>query len=131
MGTHKDLKVWQLSIDLVEKVYKITNCFPKEEMYGLTSQMRRCAVSVPSNIAEGAARKTKNEYLQFLYISLGSLSELETQIEISKRLKFFNDSQVEELVEKIRRMLLNLVGYLKNTRQPVSAQTLQHSNAPT
>ena len=131
MGTHKDLKVWQLSIDLVEKVYKITNCFPKEEMYGLTSQMRRCAVSVPSNIAEGAARKTKNEYLQFLYVSLGSLSELETQIEISKRLKYLNDPPVEELVEKIRRMLLNLVGYLKNPRQSYNARTVQRSNALT
>jgi four helix bundle protein len=130
VGTHKDLKVWQFSMDLVEKVYQNTNGFPKEEVYGLTSQMRRCAVSVPSNIAEGAARKTKNEYIQFIYISLGSLSELETQIEIAKRLNYLKETELDDFVEKIRRMLLNLVGYLKNPKQ-LAARTSQRSNAPT
>jgi four helix bundle protein len=78
--THKNLKIWQNSIHLVIEVYNLTRAFPKEELYGLSSQMRRAAISVPSNIAEGAARKNKTEYLQFLYISLGSLSELETQL---------------------------------------------------
>ena len=76
MQTHKDLDVCKLGIDLVERVYKETKNFPKEEQFGLVSQMRRAAVSVPSNIAEGAARKGNAEFLQFLYISLGSLSEL-------------------------------------------------------
>jgi len=76
---HKDLDVWKRSMDLVQLIYEYTKLFPKEEMYGLTSQMRRAAVSIPSNIAEGAARKGDKEFIQFLMLSLGSLSELETQ----------------------------------------------------
>ena len=68
MGTHKDLEIWQLSIDMVESIYKISRTFPKEELYGLTSQIRRASVSVPSNIAEGAARKSKAEYIQFFVL---------------------------------------------------------------
>jgi four helix bundle protein len=75
---HKDLDVWKRSMDLVVKVYQITKLFPDTEKYGLSSQMRRAAVSIPSNIAEGAARKGDKEFIQFLYISIGSLSELET-----------------------------------------------------
>jgi four helix bundle protein len=88
---HKDLEVWKKGIDFVESIYKVTAQFPKEEIYGLTSQMRRAAVSIPSNIAEGAARNGKKEFVQFLYIALGSLSELETQIIIAKRLAYFHD----------------------------------------
>ncbi|MFV8360212.1 four helix bundle protein [Flavobacterium sp. LS1P3] len=75
---HKDLDVWKRSMDLVVKVYQITKLFPDTEKYGLSSQMRRAAVSIPSNITEGAARKGDKEFIQFLYISIGSLSELET-----------------------------------------------------
>jgi four helix bundle protein len=85
-STHKDLDVWKLGIDLVEQVYKLTATFPKEELYGLVSQIRRAAVSIPANIAEGAARQSQKEYVQFLYIGLSSLSELETHLEIAKRL---------------------------------------------
>ena len=81
---HKKLDVWKYSMDLVVHVYKITSNFPKSEVYGLTSQMRRCAVSVPSNIAEGAARNSNKEYNRFLAIALGSLSELETQLLIAE-----------------------------------------------
>ena len=117
MSTHKDLEVWQLSIDLVESVYKVTNSFPKAELYGLTSQMRRAAVSIPSNISEGAARKGNKEYLQFLYIALGSLSELETQLLISVRLGFSIDhSESTKLIETIRKKLLNLIKYLKTLK---------------
>ena len=77
--THKDLDVWNDAMELVTNIYKLTKSFPKDELYGLTSQMRRSAVSVPSNIAEGAARKNKAEFIQFLHIALGSSSELETQ----------------------------------------------------
>jgi len=90
LATHKDLDVWKLSMELVEKVYAVTKSFPKEEQYVLSSQIRRSAISVPSNIAEGAARKGNKENLQFLYISLGSLSELETQILISKRINILD-----------------------------------------
>ena len=84
---HKKLKVWQLGMEIVMDVYKLTESFPEREKYGLTSQMRRCAVSIPSNIAEGAARNTKKEFVNFLHIAQGSLAELETQLEISLRLK--------------------------------------------
>lgn len=88
---HKDLDVWKKSMDIVESIYKDTTRFPKEEIYGLTAQMRRAAVSIPSNIAEGAARNGKKEFVQFLYIALGSLSELETQIIIAKRLDYIHE----------------------------------------
>jgi four helix bundle protein len=113
--THKDLEIWNLGIDLVEYVYKITAGFPKEEQFGLTSQMRRCAVSIPSNIAEGAARQSLKEYIHFLYISLGSLSEIETHFEISRRLALVNDAEiVSEKIEKIRRKLLNFIKHVKS-----------------
>lgn len=76
MKTHKDLDVWKLSVELVLDIYKITKNFPKEEIYGLTSQIRRSAISIPSNIAEGAGRNSKKEYVHFLYNSLGSLSKI-------------------------------------------------------
>jgi len=78
MKTHKDLEVWKISIEMVTNIYKITRIFPKEEIYGLTNQMRRAAVSVPSNIAEGSGRNSNKEFVQFLYYAVGSLSELET-----------------------------------------------------
>ena len=86
--TYKDLIVWQKGMDLVVEIYRITEVFPKSELYGLVSQMRRCAISIPSNIAEGRRRGTKKDFRQFLIISFGSGSELETQIEIVKRLSF-------------------------------------------
>ena len=85
--THKDLDVWKKSMDLVEEVYRLTKGFPDSEKYGLINQIRRCAISVPSNIAEGSARNTSKETTQFCYIALGSLAELETQLLIAERLK--------------------------------------------
>lgn len=100
MESHKDLKVWQESMNLVVEIYKITNHFPKEELYALTSQMKRSALSIPSNIAEGAGRNGKAEYCRYLYIALGSAIELETQIEIAYRLNFI--SNIKDLDLKIR-----------------------------
>ena len=96
---HKDLEVWKKSMDLVSNIYKITESFPNKELYGLTNQIRRAAVSIPSNIAEGAARNSKKEFIQFLYIALGSLSELETQIIIANRLEYLKnlDTLLEDL----------------------------------
>lgn len=110
---HKDLDIWKLGIDLVEMIYKLTKKYPKEEIYGLTTQIRRAAISVPSNIAEGAARKSKPEFLQFLYVSLGSLSELETQLIISYRLGYLQSDDIFETVEKLRRKLLNYIKFIK------------------
>ena len=85
---HKDLDVWKESVLFAKEVYLLTNSFPKEELYGITSQIRRSVVSVPSNIAEGAARSSDKEFIQFLYISLGSLTEAETQLILSHDLGF-------------------------------------------
>ncbi len=112
MKTHKDLIVWNKSMDLVIKTYEKSGRFPSEEKFGLTSQMRRAAVSIPSNIAEGAARNSTKEYIRFLYISLGSLSELETQFLISNRLGYLNEFFEGTIIE-IRKMLLSLIKSLK------------------
>ena len=114
MKTHKDLDIWKRGIGFVEQIYKGTNKFPREELYGLTSQIRRSSVSYPSNIAEGAARFSKKEFIHSLYISLGSLSEVETQLIIAEKLKFLNASKLLKEVEALRRMTLNFIKYLKS-----------------
>src|SRR5690606_15035286 len=104
MKTHKDLDVWKLSVELVLDIYKITKNFPKEEIYGLTSQIRRSAISIPSNIAEGAGRNSKKEYVHFLYNSMGSLSELETQLMIAEKIGYLVSSKVFDDITIIRKM---------------------------
>ena len=109
MKGHHELTVWQRSIDYATKIYRITEGFPKDELYALTSQMRRCAVSVPSNIAEGAARNSKREFKQFLSIAQGSVAELETQIIIAGKLGYMIETNglIEEL-DEISRMIIGL-----------------------
>ena len=114
LKSYKDLEVWKVAMDLVIDIYQITGTFPSHELYGLSSQMRRCALSIPSNIAEGAGRRNTKEFIQFLYISNGSLSELETQIEISFRLKYLKEMEIFiDKIKHIRIMLLNLIQALK------------------
>lgn len=106
--TYKDLIVWQKAMELVVAVYQLTESLPKNEIYGLTSQMRRCSISIPSNIAEGRRRGSRKDYRQFLIIAYGSGAELETQIEILKRLPFGKNldfSKVDSLLDEIMRML--------------------------
>lgn len=116
--SHRDLIVWQKAMKLVTKVYEITSTYPTTEKYGLVSQMRKAAVSIPSNIAEGYGRFGKKEYSRFLSIALGSSNELETQLEICRRLKFVQDDddfrQVNQLLQEVMRMLNTLVFKLKN-----------------
>lgn len=114
MKTHMDLDVWKRSIDFVEKVYSISRLFPKEEVYGLTSQIRRAAVSIPSNIAEGSSRNGTKEFIQFLYVALGSASEVETQLIIAKRLGFVDEIEMimQEII-MIKKMLNGLISHLK------------------
>ena len=110
--SYKDLRVWQKSIELVKRIYLITQKLPKEEMYGLTNQMRRSAVSIPSNIAEGKMRQHRNEYVQFLYIALGSCSELDTQLIITRELKYISEEtefNLSEEVNHISRMIRKLI----------------------
>jgi four helix bundle protein len=111
--THKNLDVWKEAMNLAKQIYLTTGNFPKQETYGLTAQIRRSALSIPSNIAEGAARNSHKEFIQFLYISLGSLSELETQLLLSKEIGMIEYSQFENEIGKIRKMLLGLIRYLK------------------
>jgi four helix bundle protein len=101
MKSFRDLRVWQQALDLVEKVYVLTRRFPREETYGLLSQVRRAVVSVPSNIAEGHTREHIREYLHHLSIAQASLAELETQLEIATRLNYLLPSQLKELLPEV------------------------------
>ena len=114
---HKRLEVWKKSMDLVTEIYRVTEGFPPEERFGLVKQMRRSAVSVPSNLAEGAARKGNGEFIQFLHMSMGSLSELDTQLEISRRLSFLTESDLARLgplLSEVDKMLVGLRNHLLN-----------------
>lgn len=112
INSFRDLLVWQKSMILVTEIYTITQTFPLTEQYGLTSQMRRCAVSIPSNIAEGYGRNSTGDYKRFLQISVGSTFELQTQIEIAYNLRFIEKEIFESIIEKAKeldRMLLSLI----------------------
>jgi four helix bundle protein len=119
MKSHKDLDVWNKGIDLVTMIYNITRRFPKDELYSLTNQIRRAAISIPSNIAEGAARNSTKEFIHFLFISLGSVAELETQIYLSVKLNYIESSAsstIQGELIKLRQMLLGLIHYLENKK---------------
>lgn len=112
----KQLKIWQKGIEIVTDTYKITKKFPKDELYGLTSQIRRAAVSIPSNIAEGFKRSYSKEYSQFLHIALGSAAELETQLIIAKELGFIPESELNDISDKldhVSKMISSLLNKLK------------------
>jgi len=115
-NSYKGLSVWQKSMELVAEVYKLTEKFPKSEIYGLTSQMQRAAVAIPSNIAEGQKRNHPKEFLQFLYVSYGSGAELETQIEICKRIynnKNWDYNTAENLLNEVMKMLNVMISSFK------------------
>ena len=114
MATHKNLEIWNTGINLVIEVYSVTKEFPKEEKYGLASQMRRAAVSIPSNIAEGAARKSDTEFIQFLYIALGSLNELETQTIIAHRLGYIIEDHIISSMNSLGRSINSFLKYIKS-----------------
>jgi four helix bundle protein len=115
--SYKDLIVWQRAMELVISVYKLTENFPKDEVYGLTSQMKRCSVSIPSNIAEGRRRGSKKDYRQFLIIAYSSGAELETQIEIAKKLPFglnLDFIHADRLLDETMKMLNKMINNLGN-----------------
>ena len=120
MATFKGLLVWQKSIDLARLVYETTASYPSEEKFGLVSQLRRCAVSIPSNIAEGHGRDSFNERVHFLYISTGSSNELETQIILSRDFGFIDEVAFQELTrlnDEVSKMLSSLIYTLKHRRE--------------
>jgi len=115
MKDHKELDVWKEGIEIVTSVYSLTSSFPKEEMYGLANQMRRSAVSIPSNIAEGAARQTVKEFVHFLHVSLGSAAELETQLIIAEKLNFMKkEDLLHERIVVVQKMLHGLIRHYRN-----------------
>ena len=117
MSSHKELKVYQQAMNLVTEIYQLTKSFPVEEKYGLTSQIRRAAISIPSNIAEGAARKNTKEYIQFLYHSLGSAAEIETQLDLSKRLGFIDN--IETINNNNSEIIYMLTGLIKSLKRKI------------
>ena len=114
---YKDLLVWQKAMDLTEEVYRLVKFLPREETYALSDQMRRAVVSIPSNIAEGHGRNSTKEYINFLFIARGSQSELETQLLVCLRLKYFSESEAKaalDLCDELNRMLNALINSLKS-----------------
>lgn len=117
MRPHRRLDVWNEAVGFVVDVYQATRSFPKTEQYALADQLKRAAVSIPSNIAEGAARQTKKEFIQFLYIARGSASEIDTQLEVARKLNYIDEGEKARLDDKldtIGKMLTGLIRSLKN-----------------
>ena len=133
MRKHYELRAWQSAMLLVKQVYSITSLFPSEEKFGLTNQLRRAAVSVPSNIAEGAARGSDADFLRFLYMSRGSLSEIETQLLIAENLSFIDDfEETNNLIEQTFSQLGGLIRHLEKkmtqNTAPLTSCTSHSSN---
>ena len=120
INSYEDLKVWQKSIDMCEYVYEVVRFLPKEEIYALGDQIRRAAVSIPSNIAEGQARNSKKEFVQFLSIARGSAAELKTQLIIAFRLQYIPEDETNkllDLIDEISRMITGLIKSLQTIKQ--------------
>ena len=121
INSFRDLRVWHAGMDLVEQIYLLTQTFPRQEIYGLTSQMQRAAVSIPSNIAEGHTRDHSKEYLHHLSMAQASLAELETQLEIATRLKYISPEQLKQIlmsVTSLGRQLYALRNALRDPQKP-------------
>lgn len=115
---HKDLEAYRLAMDFVVDIYQLTMSFPESEQFGLSSQMRRCAVSIPSNIAEGCARESDKESYRFINIAIGSIAELETQINIAQRLGYVND--IEQMIVNIKKINALVIGLKRFFEKTVS-----------
>lgn len=120
MSNFRKLIIWQKAMNLVTKTYNSTKNFPKEEVFGLTSQIRRCSISIPSNIAEGHGRESNKEYLKFLNFSIGSLFELQTQLEIAKNIEYLTDDDFNTIYEdsrEVERMLVSFINKIKERKK--------------
>lgn len=116
MSNFRSLLIWQKSMALVTKIYYSTSKFPKEEIFGLTSQIRRSSISIPSNIAEGSGRESDKDFLRFLNISVGSLFEMQTQLEIAKNITYLNEEEFNNLYEDSREVERMLVSFIKKLK---------------
>ena len=125
MKTYREMIVWQKSVDLVTMIYFKTRSFPNEELYGLTNQIRRAAISIPSNIAEGFGRNSKNDFKRFLQIAMGSIFELQTQLEIAKNLQFLSDDNYKKVFDATREIEAMLTSLIRKLR--LSSQILRNS----
>jgi four helix bundle protein len=133
LKSHKDLEVWKKAIALAKAVYNLTKDLPREEIYSLSDQMKRSAISIASNIAEGAARQTNKEFLQFLYIALGSASELDTQIEICREISFKNVKResletLQSELQTISKMIYGLITRIKHNHESSKSQITSHKS---
>lgn len=117
MRKFKELEVWSLGKELAIEIYKLTEIMPKEEVYGLTSQMRRAGISIPSNVAEGCSRSSNKEFVRFLEISMGSAFELETQLIISQELSYLNNKDVDDINEKINRLQMKTNSFIQSVKK--------------
>lgn len=127
-NSYRDLKVWQNSINLAERIYRLTSSFPSTEIYGLTSQLRRASVSIPSNIAEGWGRRSRKEYGRFILMATGSNDELQTQLVIADRLGFGDKHLLNEaaaLSDEIGRMLQGLYKFLERSKSVTGARRVE------
>jgi four helix bundle protein len=131
MQSYKELLAWQQSMELVSSIYRATKLFPREEVYGLTSQLRRSAVSVPSNIAEGQGRATRGEFLQFLGHARGSLFEVETQLILAGELGYLQSSDATQLLSKMTRVAQLLNGLISSLRASSSKRSTMHDSRST
>lgn len=116
MKTFRDLQIWQKAMLLVTQTYQITQHFPKEEIFGLTSQIRKCSISIPSNISEGFGRRSNREFGRFLNIAIGSLFEFQTQIEIAKNIKYLNEQEFNNLYKKGRELEAMLISFTNKNK---------------
>ena len=130
MKTFRDLLIWQKSMTLVTKNYQLTQKFPKEEIFGLTSQIRRCTVSIPSNIAEGYGRQSNKEFGRFLNIAVSSLFEYQTQIEIAKNVNYINEKEFNQLYENSRELEAMIISFTKKVNS-VNSETQKLSDSAT
>lgn len=119
MRPHKNLLVWKESVSFVQEIYKLTNQLPDTEKFGLISQLRRASVSIPTNISEGAARSTKKEFLYFLYISSGSLSEVDTLLTISENLEYISKTDLENCEKKMGTISSLLNGLIRKLKSEI------------
>ncbi|MEN2486978.1 four helix bundle protein [Flavobacterium sp. B11] len=131
MSNFRTLLVWQKSMTLITKIYSLTNKFPKEEVFGLTSQIKRSSISIPSNIAEGYGRESNKELLRFLSISIGSLFEMQTQLEIAKNISYLKEDDFNNLYEDTREIERMLVSFIKKIKAEPNLSTLASQNLST